>query len=259
MIGLNNAGVRFGRRWIFRNLDLEAQRGTSLAVLGPNGRGKTTLIRALIGTQPLTEGTRQAPAVIGYVPQAGSPVAYAVLDMVVMGRAQALGVFGSPSTEDYQAARTALATVGLSSLASRSFSEISGGERQLVLLARALATGAQTIVLDEPASALDLANQHRLLVILNDLRQNGSFTIIFSTHLPQHALHATDETLLMMSECEVARGPTSEMLTESNLERTYHVPVRRLAMADGQIAIVPVLGANPARDASSYRRSNAND
>lgn len=243
MIVLHNAGVRFGQRWIFRNLDLDVTRGASLALLGPNGRGKTTLIRAIIGTQKLTEGTRQAPAIVGYVPQVGSPAAYAVLDMVVMGRAQALGVFGSPSTEDYRAARSALGTVGLAHLALRSFSEISGGERQLVLLARALATGAETIVLDEPASALDLANQHRLLVILNDLRRSGRYTIIFSTHLPQHALHATDETLLM-SEREILRGMTSEMLSESNLERTYHVPVRRITMEDGQVALVPVLGMN---------------
>lgn len=259
MIALHNAGVRFGRQWIFRNLDLEVRRGASLALLGPNGRGKTTLIRSLIGTKLLDEGTRQAPSVIGYVPQSGSPVAYAVLDMVVMGRAQALGVFGSPSTEDYQAARGALATVGLSGVASRSFLEISGGERQLVLLARALATGAQTIVLDEPASALDLANQHRLLVILNDLRRHGGYTIVFSTHLPQHALQASDETLLMLSECDVLRGPTSDILSEDNLERTYHVPVRRLVMADGQVAIVPVLGVEPFREEKTIRWSQASE
>lgn len=259
MIGLGNAGVRFGGRWIFRNLDLAVAAGTSLALLGPNGRGKTTLIRALIGTQKLDEGTRQAPAVIGYVPQIGSPMAYAVLDMVVMGRAQALGVFGSPSAEDYAAARDALETVGLSDLAARMFSEISGGERQLVLLARALATGARTIVLDEPSSALDLANQHRLLGILNDLRREGGYTIIFSTHLPQHALHASDETLLMMSHGEIRRGLTDAVLTEANLERTYQVPVRRVAMPDGGIAIVPLLDSEPGAAVVQFPRRAADD
>lgn len=259
MISLHNAGVRFGRRWILRNLDLDVKQGTSLALLGPNGRGKTTLIRALIGTQALDEGTRQAPAVVGYVPQAGALVAYTVLDMVVMGRAQALGVFGSPSAEDYRAARAALATVGLASLAARSFNEISGGERQLVLLARALATGARTIVLDEPASALDLANQHRLIAILNGLRRDGGYTIVFSTHLPQHALHASDETLLMFSERDVLRGPTSDILTEGNLERTYHVPVRRIVMADGLTAIVPMLGTDAGHDRNPYRRSHVDE
>lgn len=256
MISLHNAGVRFGQRWIFRHLDLDVRQGTSVALLGPNGRGKTTLIRALIGTQTLDEGTRQAPAVVGYVPQVGSLVAYAVLDMVVMGRARAVGVFGSPSSADYQAARSALETVGLSSLASRSFSAISGGERQLVLLARALATGAQTIVLDEPASALDLANQNRLLVILNDLRRQGHYTIVFSTHLPQHALHASDETLLMLPAHETLRGPSSDILTESNLARTYHVPVRRITLEDGQIAMVPMLGTTLDGGTNSFDRSH---
>ncbi len=242
MIALQDAGVRFGQRWIFRNLDLQVAQGTSLALLGPNGRGKTTLLRALAGTQSLTEGMRKAPVTIGYVPQFGAAVAYAVLDMVVMGRAQALGVFGSPSAKDYEVAHAALAHVGLATLAPRSFAAISGGERQLVLLARALATGARTIILDEPASALDLANQHRLLLILNALRRKGGYSIIFSTHLPQHALSATDETVLMVSNREILRGPTKVMLSEKNLERTYHVPVRRVAMTDGTIAIVPVLG-----------------
>ena len=222
MIALQDAGVRFGQRWIFRNLDLQVAQGTSLALLGPNGRGKTTLLRALAGTQSLTEGTRKAPVTIGYVPQSGAPVAYAVLDMVVMGRAQALGVFGSPSAEDYEVAHAALAHVGLATLAPRSF--------------------ARTIILDEPASALDLANQHRLLLILNALRRKGGYSIIFSTHLPQHALSATDETVLMVSNREILRGPTKVMLSEKNLERTYHVPVRRVAMTDGTIASVPVLG-----------------
>lgn len=248
MIRLNGAGVRYGQRWIFRNLDLEVTPGTSLALLGPNGRGKTTLIRALIGTQALDEGSRRAAAVIGYVPQSSAPVPYAVLDMVVMGRARALGVFGSPSKEDYRAARTSLEMVGLAALAPRPFNDISGGERQLVMLARALATGAQTIVLDEPASALDLSNQHRLLVILGELRRPGGYTIVFSTHIPQHALLSSDETLLMKPGGEILRGPTSTLLTETHLEQTYRVPVRRLTMPDGQLVIVPMPGHGGKRD-----------
>ncbi len=256
MINLHNAGVRFGQRWIFRNIDLDIGGGKTLALLGPNGRGKTTLIRALIGSQRLTEGSRDAPALVGYVPQAGLPAAYAVLDMVVMGRARMLGVFGAPSSKDYAVARGALATVGIAALASRPFSAISGGERQLVLLARALATGARAIVLDEPSSALDLANQHRLLVILNDLRRQGGYTIVFSTHLPQHALIASDETLLLMSEGETLRGPTSALLSEKNLERTYHVPVRRISMAGQADVIVPLLGTPDFAEAPSHQRNN---
>ncbi|MGE6785860.1 ABC transporter ATP-binding protein [Ensifer adhaerens] len=251
MINLRNAGVRFASRWIFRHLELSMASGTSLALLGPNGRGKTTLIRTLIGTQPLSEGRREAPALIGYVPQIGAPAAYRVLDMVVMGLTHRLGIFGSPTKDHYRSACGALELVGLAALANEPFNLISGGERQLVLIARALATGARTIVLDEPASALDLANQHRLVVILNELRESGSYTIIFSTHLPQHALLCSDEAVLLLPQGEVARGATSTILNEAILEQTYNVPVRRIPVAGQADAIVPLLGAHGTAELTS--------
>jgi iron complex transport system ATP-binding protein len=256
MINLLTAGVRFQNRWIFRDLDLAVEPGTSLAVLGPNGRGKTTLIRALIGAQPLSEGMREAPSLIGYVPQVGAIMPYTVLDMVVMGAARRLGAFGSPAREDYAAARAAIVRVGLSSLSTQPFSLISGGERQLVLLARALVTGARTIVLDEPASALDLANQHELLCILNELRSREGYTIVFSTHLPQHALLASDETLLLLPGGEMLQGASVSILSEANLERTYGVPVRRLPMAGQADAIIPLLDSPGLAGATSHQRKD---
>lgn len=245
MIALSDAGVRFGERWIFRRLDLALAQGTCLALLGPNGRGKTTLIKAALGAVRLSEGQRQAPPLVGYVPQVGGPsVPYRVLDVVVMGRARQLGVFGAPGAADYRAAREALRRVGLAALAGHPYDRLSGGERQLVLLARALATGAGTIVLDEPASALDLANQDRFLAILASLRAEGTYAILFSTHLPQHALHVADETVLMLP-AEILRGPTSDVMTEENLARLYGIPVRRVAVGDnGRMteAVVPVFG-----------------
>lgn len=246
MIALENAGMRFGPRWIFRHLDLAIPRGCCLALLGPNGRGKTTLIKAALGTIRLTEGTRAAPPVVGYVPQAGGPlVPYRVLDMVVMGKAKSLGVFGSPASADYDAAHQALADVGLTRFAEADYTTLSGGERQLVLLARALATGADTIVLDEPASALDLANQDRFLTILSRLARSGRFAILFSTHLPQHALHVASEALLMLGDGDIIRGETDPILSETNLERLYGIPVRRIDLGDNaertQTA-VPIFG-----------------
>ncbi|MBB4188980.1 iron complex transport system ATP-binding protein [Sinorhizobium terangae] len=242
MIRFANAGVRFGARWIFRGLDLSVASGTTLALLGPNGRGKTTLIRSIVGLIPLSEGNRNAPSLIGYVPQAtGEPVRYTVLDMVVMGRARQLGVFGSPSGEDYRAAHQALSTVGLEDLSERPYNRTSGGERQLIMLARALSTGACTIVLDEPASALDLANQSRLLGILRELQSDGAYTIVFSTHLPQHALHLADETMMMMPSGRIIRSQSAKILSEPNLEELYGVPIRRVPMSGNADAIVPLL------------------
>ncbi len=244
-VRLHDAGVRHGSRWVFRHACVELGPGRTLAVLGPNGRGKTTLMRALLGTQPLTEGQRQASEGIGYVAQVNGPAPrYRVLDMVVMGRARSLGIFGSPRDGDYDQARQALERVGLLALAGRPFDVLSGGERQLVLVARALATGLRTVLLDEPASALDLANQGRLLAILNELRRQREFSIVFSTHLPQHALQAADETLMMLPGHDWLRGATSEVLSERNLEELYGLPIRRIPVPGSADAIVPLFDAH---------------
>ncbi|MFK0278410.1 ABC transporter ATP-binding protein [Ensifer sp. NPDC090286] len=254
MIRLDSAGVRFGSRWVFRNLDLVVTEGACLALLGPNGRGKTTLIRAMLGVQPLHQGQRIAPTLIGYVPQVGSaPAQYRVLDMVVMGRAKALGVFGVPTPKDYEAARLALGQVGLSAFSERSFSHLSGGERQLVLVARALATGAKTIILDEPSSALDLANQSRLLSLIRELSNDPAYTVVFSTHHPQHAFHLADEAALMMQD-GVVRGPVETILTETNLRALYGVEVRRLAVPGGSDVLVPMLDALHDAQPSSHAK-----
>ncbi len=241
MLQLSDAGVRFGQRWIFRNLTLKIDDLTCIALLGPNGRGKTTLLRAIAGLQTLFEGKRSGPSKIGYVPQlTGTPLPFSAIEMVVMGRSRALGVFGSPRKQDYQIAHEALSEVGLSGLAYHAFDKLSGGERQLVLVARALASEATTIILDEPASALDLANQSRLLGIIRDLKERSRFTLIFSTHLPQHALQVADETVLMLPHGQTAQGSSAAILTETNMTELYGIPVRRVPMPDQVDAVVPI-------------------
>jgi len=248
MIGLDQAGARYGQRWIFRNLDLAVPPGRCLAVLGPNGRGKTTLVRALLGFLPLAEGSRTAPEVIGYVPQsAGREVAYAVTEMVAMGRVARRGLFAQPSSSDRAAAIEALAAVGIESLAGSDFDRLSGGERQLVLLARALATGADTLVLDEPASALDLRNQDRFLAVLQRLRKGGRHAIVFTTHLPQHAGLVADDILMMFGIDERLCGPAETVMTEASLARLYGIPVRLVGMpatagSAAFNAVVPLFG-----------------
>lgn len=227
MIGLENATVRFGTRTVLDRLSFAVAHGRSLALLGPNGRGKTTALRALLGFQRLDSGARRAPRVVGYVPQyASSNQAYLVRDVVVMGRAAGLGLFGQPRPADYAAAAEALARVGADRFATHRFDRLSGGERQLILMARALATGAGVLVLDEPGSALDLHNQARLLRLLSDLRTPRDRTIVFTTHDPNHALATADDALLLMPDGAPLFGPVAETINPDTLERLYGVPMR---------------------------------
>ncbi|MEM7721104.1 MAG: ABC transporter ATP-binding protein [Pseudomonadota bacterium] len=216
-----------------RNVDLDLRAGEVLAILGPNGRGKTTLIKALVGTLPLTTGTREVQGAIGYVPQgAGVGFDYRVREVVVMGRARHLGLFGSPRTLDYDAAETALDRVGMAHLADRTVTTLSGGERQLVMVARALAGECDLLILDEPASALDLKNQRHLFEILSTLAHDDGLAIAFSTHVPGHAFEAADQALLLHSADHRVLGAVGDVLSETALTDLYGTPVRVLAQAE---------------------------
>lgn len=232
MIGLERASVAFGERVLFRGISFDVPVGRSMAVLGPNGRGKTTLLKALLGFQPLAEGRRTAPTVTGYVPQHGASQARLTgLEVVVMGRASRLGLFGLPGEEDRAAAEAALAEVGAQGLAELRYDRMSGGQRQLVLIARALATGSPAVVFDEPTSALDLGNQARTLELLDALRLKRDKAILFTTHDPNHALAAADDVLLMMPGGREMHGPVREMIEPETLAELYGVPMRWVDVA----------------------------
>lgn len=249
MIGVTGATLRFGDLRLFEQVSLDVPQGRTVAILGPNGRGKTTLLRSILGFQPLDRGKRHAPHVVGYVPQHGASLAkLSGLEVVVMGRAARLGLFGQPGAEEQDAARAALVEVGACHLAELRYDRMSGGQRQMVLIARALATGSPALVLDEPTSALDLGNQSRTLSLMQALGARRDKAILFTTHDPNHALAVADDVVLMLPDGRIEQGPVAEMITLDLMAELYGVPMCwvRLDGPQPRAAILPAFSGKDA-------------
>jgi iron complex transport system ATP-binding protein len=216
----------------------EIPTGFVTAILGPNGSGKSTLLHVLLGLltpeegevrvlgRPHTAYTRRALSqIVGLVPQS-EQVTFDlnVLEYSLLGRAPYLGLLDLPKPADRELAQRAIETAGIAPLARRTLPSLSGGERQLATVARALAQEPQVLLLDEPTSHLDLANVRRILGVLGSLRAMGK-TIALTTHDPNAAATIADEVLLIRGGRVLAAGPTSEVLTSQHLTDTYGVPV----------------------------------
>lgn len=244
ILGARGLGYRLPgeQRWILRDLSLELARGELCAVLGPNGVGKSTLLRLLVGAQSPTAGQVEQRGRVGYVPQSVHPaLSLSALEMVLLGRAGGIGLLGAPRRKDYAAAQAALERVEAGHLASRPFPALSGGERQLVLMARALAAEADILVLDEPTAALDWHNQALLMGLLAELAAQG-ITVLVSTHAPQHALDFASQALLLFAGERHAFGSPGQVMDEAALSDLYRLPVCRvpLAAVAGGVAAIPV-------------------
>ncbi|MGI9083840.1 MAG: ABC transporter ATP-binding protein [Aeromicrobium sp.] len=233
MLELHDVGFRYPETgWVFRHVSLEVPAGSVTVVLGPNGRGKTTLVRCAAGLLAPLEGSVSHDGSIGFVPQAsGGAFAYRALDMVVMGRARHVSLFGSPTRDDRVAALDAMDRIGVGHLAARQFPTLSGGEQQLVLIARAIASESPALVLDEPTAGLDLHNQAQIMSLLRKLMADG-MGVLLTTHHPDHALYLADSVVLMEGRDSVRCGPATELLTEDALTRLYGIDVRIITYAE---------------------------
>jgi iron complex transport system ATP-binding protein len=262
MLAVASLEYGFASRKVGEGVTFTLAPGETLAVLGGNGAGKTTLFRTLLGLLPARGGrvdvdgvpvaalsAARRAASIAYVPQLHSPAyAYSVTDAVLMGRASHIGTFARPGRADRAAAADALATLGIGALAARPITEISGGERQLVMIARALAQAAPILVLDEPTASLDFGNRVRVLRELDRLRARG-MTILFSTHEPDQALAHSDRALLLAEGRTLVLDTVARALTATNIERLYGTPVRLFPLDAGRYACVPA-------DASARQRND---
>lgn len=233
---IQDLSFSYGSHQVLQNVSFFAKKGDLMAILGPNGTGKTTLFRCILGTLPhylgnitidgeniRNMGRQELAKRLAYIPQAhGAAFSYSVLDMVLMGTARQLSPFSSPGHRQISAAEDALSQVGISDLAQRSFSHLSGGERQLVLIARALAQQADILIMDEPTSNLDFGNQLRILEKIRQLAHSG-YTILLSTHNPQHALAFSSNILALTDGHVAAFGPPQQHLTPELLQKLYQV------------------------------------
>lgn len=227
---LNNVGYAYQPGdWIVRGCTACFGRRRVAAILGPNGRGKTTLLKLLIGAMKPLEGDISSHGEIAFVPQLfDTAFNYTAVEMVVMGRAKRLGLFSQPSRHDLDLALAMMDRFGIASLANHPFDSLSGGQRQLVIFARALVAEADIVVLDEPTSALDLQNQIVVLRWMRQLAETEGLTVIFTTHHPHHALWVADDALLMMSHTNQEMGAAATMLIEPNLTRLYGTAMKRI-------------------------------
>lgn len=244
LLQVQQLAVGHGRRCVAQGLDFSLQAGEVLCLLGANGSGKTTLLRTLLGLlaplqgQVLLQGRalgswprRALAQQLAYVPQQHQGLfAYSALDVVLMGRAAHLARFASPGRSDRALALRCLEHMGMAALAGAQYTALSGGERQLVLIARALAQQSRCLILDEPTASLDFGNQIRVLEQVAALRAQG-LAVLMTTHQPEHALRVADRIALLGAGRLRALGAPQSTATPDALAQLYGVSAAAIAQS----------------------------
>ncbi len=249
----------YAGKTIVSGISLAMQAGDSLCLLGPNGVGKTTFFKTLLGLLKVKSGKilfngedinqwsrRTFAQKVGYVPQVHTPpFPFKVLDVVVMGRTSHIGVFSSPTTKDRKIAQEALEILSIIHLQERTYTELSGGERQLVMIARALAQQPEILIMDEPTSNLDFGNQIKVLRQIRRLTKESNLGVIMTTHFPDHAFLCASKVAVMGKNHSFVTGTPEDVITDEVLERTYGVAVKVMEtgeqMGENLKICVPVL------------------
>lgn len=238
---------------VLHNVSFEVNAGQIIFLLGRNGSGKTTLMSCLMNILKPSQGqvllggrpiTTYAPAQraqhIGLIPQIHVPAfAYSTKEMVLMGRAPYMGLLGNPGKADYAIATQALDAIGMGDYADRPYTELSGGQRQLVMIARGLAQQCDILLMDEPDAHLDPNNRYRVLDIVRRLASRDGLAFVISSHDPNSALLYADQVLLLKAGQRIAFGSVEETLTESLLAHAYGMDVEVIRQNGQARAIMP--------------------
>lgn len=238
----------YDTRCILKDINFRVRTGEVLSVLGSNGVGKTTLLKCMMGFLKWKEGQSMVDTIpisqisnkelwkrIAYVPQAkGSAFSYTALDMVVLGRSAHIGTFRQPRKEDIDIALEAMDDIGIIHLRDKLCTKMSGGELQMVLIARALTTFPEMLVLDEPESNLDFKNQLIILDTIKKLSEERNISAIVNTHYPAHALQLSDKALMLNRDGSSIYGKAEEVINEENMRKIFgvHVHVNEYRKSD---------------------------
>ena len=253
LFDVKNISFSYDDETIFSDISFSINKGDVLCILGPNGTGKTTLIKCLNGLHDIDSGEilingeemkklsfKQISKHIGYIPQSHVPsFPFKVFDVVLMGRAPYLNLTDTPKDEDKQIALDALKTLGIEDLKDKEYTNLSGGERQLVFLARVLCQKPDILILDEPTSHLDFGNQIKLLEIIDNLAKSG-LSIIMSSHFPDHAFLSSTKVAIMKDKHFIDFGTPDSVVTEENLKRAYSIDVKLIELDNKRKVCVPM-------------------
>lgn len=249
-ITVDKLSFSYGEREILHSVSFSAEYGEFLSVLGPNGAGKSTLFRCMLGLlAPSSGGTeidgrsisemsaQELSRSIAYIPQSHNPVFnYSVLDMVLMGTTAQLGRFSSPGAKQERLALSALERLNIAHLSDRGYRAISGGERQLVLVARAIAQQAKILIMDEPSANLDFGNKIRVMRTVRDLTSDG-YAVIQATHDPDQSYQYSDKILALYNGGILAWGTPQETVSGGMISTLYGTDVEVCSLRDDSIRV----------------------
>ena len=234
---VRNGGFGYGEKMILKNINFEVGDNTVMTILGPNGVGKTTLLKCIMGFLKWKSGEclmdektmnyrsmKEFWQKTSYVPQAKqSAFSYKVMDAVIMGLNSRQNFFAIPSADDYEKAYQVLKTLGVEKLAGKHCNALSGGELQMVMMARALISEPELLILDEPESNLDMKNQLMIVNTIERVAEEFKTSCLINTHFPNHALKISDTTLMMGYGNKQLQGRTMDIVTEDNIKEFFGV------------------------------------